>query len=173
MEDQSPKTGKFALNYGILLGAINVVFSLMLHFMDMQYDQGQAKNIISIFVLLAILVIAIYQFKKTNNGFLKLSEALKVGMGAALIAGIIVVLYLLIYFNFIDPGFVDKFSEISRAAMMENNPEMTTEQIENAITMQKDFFWITYPTILIFNLFVGFIVSLITGLAMKKSESEY
>lgn len=173
MENTQPKTGKFALNYGIILGAINVVFSLMLYSMDLEYDQGIAKTIVSILILLGVIILAIVQFKKANNGTLILSQALKVGIGTALVGAIISIIYLLIYFNFIDPQFMEKSAEITKATMMEKNPELSQEQIDNMLAMQKKFFWLTYPTIIVFNLFVGFIVSLITGLAIKKSPSEY
>lgn len=173
MEQQPPKTGKFALRYGLILAGIGIAFSLMMHFMEMQYQQGMASNLISIVIMIVILCIAIAQFKKENAGMLTLSQALKVGVGAALVSGIITVIYMLIYFNFIETDFLANSAEITKAAMLERNPEMTQEQVDMALEMQQKFFWVTYPTILIFNLFIGFIISLIGGLIMKKTPSEY
>lgn len=173
MESTQPTTGQFALRYGLLLGAVTVVFSLMLHFMDMQYDQGMAKNIISIVMLFGIILLAVIQFKKSNEGYISVSEALKVGVGTALIGGIIAIIYTMIYVNFIDPNFHEQIAELSRAGMMENNPEMTQEQMDTAIEMQQKFFWVTYPFILIFNIVVGFVISLIAGLIVKKGKNEF
>ena len=37
MEEQQPKTGKFALNYGLLLGLVSIVFGVMLYTQKMHY----------------------------------------------------------------------------------------------------------------------------------------
>ena len=140
--------------------------------MDMQYDQGMGKQIVSTVFLVAIIALAIFQFKKANGGYLTLGEALKTGIGTALIGAVITVIYLLLYVNVIDPDFSTKIADIARAGMIENNPELTQEQIDTAVEMQQKFFWVTYPIIFIFNIFIGFIVSLITGLILKKSENE-
>ncbi|MCX2681559.1 DUF4199 domain-containing protein [Galbibacter sp. EGI 63066] len=169
---QQPTTKKYALNYGLLIGGVGIIFSLMLHFMDMQYDQSAGKTIISTLILVVLVVLAIYQFKKANGGLLSLGDALKVGMGAAAIAALITVLYLLLYVNVIDPDFHEKVAEMSRAGMLKNNPEMSQEQMDQTIEMQQKFFWVTYPVVLILNIFVGFVVSLITGLIMKKSDQQ-
>ncbi|EIJ37221.1 hypothetical protein JoomaDRAFT_0161 [Galbibacter orientalis DSM 19592] len=172
MENTQPTTGKFAIRFGLILGGIGIIFSLMLYFMDMQYDQGMGKQIVSTVFLVAIIALAIFQFKKANGGYLTLGEALKTGIGTALIGAVITVIYLLLYVNVIDPDFSTKIADIARAGMIENNPELTQEQIDTAVEMQQKFFWVTYPIIFIFNIFIGFIVSLITGLILKKSENE-
>ena len=172
MENTQPTTGKFAIRFGLILGGIGIIFSLRLHFMDMQYDQGMGKQIVSTVFLVAIIALAIFQFKKANGGYLTLGEALKTGIGTALIGAVITVIYLLLYVNVIDPDFSTKIADIARAGMIENNPELTQEQIDTAVEMQQKFFWVTYPIIFIFNIFIGFIVSLITGLILKKSENE-
>ena len=173
MENTQPTTGQFALRYGLLLGAISIVFSLMLHFMDMQYDQGMAKNIVSLIMLFGIIILAIIQFKRTNDSYISVSEALKIGVGTALIGAIITILYLLLYVNVIDPDFHEQIAELSRVGMKEQNPEITPEQMDTAIEMQQKFFWVTYPFILIFNIFVGFVISFITGLIVKKARNEF
>ncbi|UOB17341.1 DUF4199 domain-containing protein [Abyssalbus ytuae] len=173
MENIEPKTGKFALNYGLLLGGITIVFSLMLFMMDMHYERSTATTIVNIAVMIAVICLAIYQFKKSNEGYLSLAQALKVGIGVALVAAVIGIIYMLIFTSLIEPEFWDKSFEMAKAVMAEQNPELTSDQINNAIEMQKKFLWLTYPFILLFNLFAGFVVSLIAGLAMKKSKSEY
>ncbi|MGS2760717.1 DUF4199 domain-containing protein [Sinomicrobium sp. M5D2P9] len=172
-ETKQPTTGKFALIYGLLIGVAGIIFSLMLHFMDMQYDQSASKQIISTLILVVIIFFAIYQFKKTQHGFLTISDSLKIGIGAAAISGIITVLYLLLYVNVIEPDFHEKLAALSRTTMVEQNPALTQDQIDNAIQMQQKFFWITYPIILIFNMFIGFVVALIVGAILKKTEPKH
>jgi hypothetical protein len=168
MEENQLKTGKFAWTYGAIGGGIGIVFTLMLMSMDMLYDQGWGKSVVSTLILVAVIILAIFNFKKQNQGFLSLKQALKVGVGTALVAALVALVFTYLLTNFFVPDFMDKTAELSRITIKEKNPQITPEQLDNAIEMQKKFFWIAYPMILIFNLFIGFIVSLISGLIMKK-----
>lgn len=173
MEENQPKTGKFALNYGLIAGGIGIAFGIMLFAMDMQYERGAAVQVTQIAILAAVIVWAVVQFKKTNLGFLSISEALKVGAGAALIAGILGLIYFFIFSNFIEPDYMANVAEIGKQEAMANNPELTEEQMQQGIEMQKKFAWVTYPIILIFNIIIGLVVGLITGLIIKKQKPAY
>ncbi len=173
MEENKPKTGKFALNFGLLTGLIGVVFAIMLFTMDLHYEQGAAIQVIQTLILAAGIVLGIVQFKKAANGFLSVSQALKVGAGVALIAGIIGLVWFFALSNVIEPGYMDKMYEIGKVTAMEQNPNLTEEQIDQGIEMQKSFAWVTYPIILIINIIIGLVVGLITGLILKKQEAAY
>ena len=56
---------------------------------------------------------------------------------------------------------------------MAQNPNMTEEQWEQGVEMQKSFAWIQYPVLLIMNAVLGLILGLICGLILKKSQPEY
>lgn len=173
MEENKPKTGKFALNFGALTGAIGVVFAIMLFTMDMHYEQGAAVQITQTVILAIGIVVGIIQFKKSNEGYLKISEALKVGAGVALIAGIIGLVWFFALTNILEPDYMDKMYEIGKVKAMEDNPKLTSEQIDQGIEMQKKFAWISYPVILIINIVIGLIVGLVTGLLTKKEKAAY
>jgi|TARA_R110002012_G_scaffold119105_3_gene268090 hypothetical protein len=173
MEQQQPKTGKFALNYGLLLGIISVVFAVMLFTQKMHYETSTAVIVISIVILAAITFVAVNAFKKANGGYLTITEALKVAVGVALIGAIITLIYQFVLTNFIEPDFMDKAMELAKPKAMEQNPNMTEEQWEQGVEMQKSFAWIQYPVILIMNCVIGLVLGLITGLILKKSKAEY
>ena len=173
METNEPKTGKFALNYGALTGLVGIIFAIMLFTMDMHYDQGAAVQITQTLILAAGIVLAILQFKKEGQGLLTISQALKVGAGVALIAGILGLIWFFVLSNLIEPDYMDKIYEIGKVKAMEQNPKLTAEQIDQGIAMQKSLAWISYPVILIINILIGLIVGLITGLIFKKQESAY
>jgi hypothetical protein len=173
MEENQPKTGKFALNYGVLLGVVSVVFGLMLFSLDMHYDQGWAIRSVSLALSLAAILFGISQFKKANEGFLNISQALKLGTGIALIAGIIGLIYFFVLSNVIEPDYMDKMYEIGKVKAMADNPQLTEEQIDQGIEMQKSFAWVTYPIILIINIVIGLVFGLIGGLIMKKQKPAY
>ena len=89
MEKKHLTTPKTALNFGILLGGISVIFGVMLYVLDMHYQNDTSTSIISYVFLIVIILWGIVHFRKENNGYLTLSDALKTGMGIALISSII------------------------------------------------------------------------------------
>lgn len=171
MEENKPKTGKFALTYGLILGAAAVIFGIMLYTADMHYQGGVAVMLISLALTIAGIVIALVQFRKANGGFLSFSQALKVGVGVSLVAGIIGIIFNLLMANVIDPDMMDKAMELQRNQLMETT-SLTPEQIDSQMEMGKKF---STPTMqiafgLIFSLLIGFIISLISGLILKRQE---
>jgi hypothetical protein len=173
MEENQPKTGKFALNFGALTGLVGVVFAIMLFTMDLHYEQGVGVQITQTLILAAGIVLGIVQYKKAGNGFLTVSQALKVGAGVALIAGIIGLIWFFTLTNVLEPEYMNKMYEIGKVTAMEQNPNLTEEQIDQGIEMQRSFAWISYPIILIINIVIGLVVGLITGLILKKQEAAH
>ena len=173
MEDNQPQTGNFAWKYGALGGGVTLVFSLMLYSMDMLYEQNIAIGLIPFVIAAAAIVLGIVQFKNHNQSYLTLSQALKIGTGVGLVAGIISVLYLLVLTNVLEPDYMDKMFDAQREMMMAKNPKMTAEQMDQSIEMQKSFAWIGYPVSLIMYALFGLVVGLITGLILKKEKPAY
>jgi hypothetical protein len=172
MEGNQPTTGKYALNFGLITGAVGVVFGVMLYTMDMHYERGWAVQGTQVAILAAGIIFGIIQFKKANAGFLTLSEALKLGAGIGLIAALLGLAYFFILSSVIEPEYMDKVFEIGKQQAMVDNPKITEEQMDQSIEMQKKFAWVSYPIIIIMNIVIGLIVGLIGGLIMKKQNSE-
>ena len=173
MEEQQPKTGKFALNYGLLLGLVSVVFGIMLYTQKMHYEMKPAVVVVSILLTVVAAFLATNAFKKANGGFLTLGEALKVCVGVAVVATVISLIYQYVLTHFIEPDFMDKAMELAKPKAMANNPNMTEEQWNQAVEMQKGFAWIQYPVGLIINSIIGLVIGLVVGLILKKSKPEY
>ena len=172
MEEQQPKIGKFSLNYGLILGVVGVIFGIMLFTMDAHTSQDTSNTVISIVLMVAITFWGIFNFRKANGGFLKLGPGVKLGAGIAVVAAVISVIYTMIMANVLDPDFAVKIAENQKAAQ-EAAGQLSAEQIQQAYDGTINFFWITYPAILIFNVVFGLIVGLVGGLIFKKSKPEY
>ena len=112
MENQASTLKSHILQYGILLGAISVVFNLMLYFLDMHYTQEPAVQWVNWFITIAVTVLGIYNFRSSNEGFLGLGDALKLGLGIGVIAGFIAIAYTFILLNYLDPDTIEKTMEI-------------------------------------------------------------
>ena len=109
MEENKLTIKSTLLTYGLLLGSISVAFNLMLYFLDMHYQQNAAAGYVGIALMIGVILYAFIVFKKQNEGYLSLSEALKIGLGISLIAAIIGVLYAFVLTEFLDPEMMNKF----------------------------------------------------------------
>ena len=174
MENASSNLKSHILQYGIVLGGISVVFNLMLFYLDMHYTQEPSVQWINYFISISVTVLAIYNLRASNQGFMSLSEALKLGMGVAVISGLIAIVYTYVLINFLDPDTIEKTLEVTQNKILEENPEFSQEQLDGMKEMQRKFSGIGFLSaiILVFSLFFGFIISLITGLILRRNRPE-
>ncbi len=172
MEENQPKTGKFSLNYGLILGGVSIIFGIMLYTQDMHTSQSPALMIIGIAIAAIVTFIAISNFKKASGGYLTLGQALKIGAGIALISGIIAVLYNIVLVNYMDPDAPSKIMDARLGPALESG-EITKEQFDLQKEQSIKFWWMGYPFILIINIIIGLILGLITGLILKKAKPAY
>lgn len=174
MEGKQLKIGKYAIRWGVISGVIGIIFSLMLFFQGMHYEQTTATTAIGISILFAVVAFGINQYKKDNEGFLKLGQALKLGTGIALVSGVVgLIYYFLLTNDILEAGYMEKVMDIAKVKAFEDNPSLTQEQWDQGIAMQENFRFLAYPFILIFNAILGLVAGLIFGLIMKKEPSSY
>tara|TARA_R100001369_G_scaffold92912_1_gene141388 strand:- start:9299 stop:9823 length:525 start_codon:yes stop_codon:yes gene_type:complete len=172
MEENQPKTGKYALTYGLILGAISVAFLLMLYSLDMHYQGGPMVMGVSLLITIAVIAIGMMQFKKDNKGFMSFGEGLKIGVGIGLIAGIIGIIFNQILAGVIDPEMMNKAMEYQKGLLMETT-KMTPEQIDAQMEGAKKF---TTPSMqivfgLVYSVVASLLLSLIPALILKKKET--
>ncbi|MRH99961.1 DUF4199 family protein [Kriegella sp. EG-1] len=170
MNDNQPKIGKFSWTYGLLLGAASVVFGIILFSMEMHYEQGWAIRIVGVVLMIAAIVLAVSQYKKANLGFLKLVDAIKLGAGIGVVSAIISLIWYALLTNVIEPDFMDKAMEVAKVQAMAQNPQMTDEQWQKGVEIQKSFAWLAYPIGIVVNVIFGLIIGAIVGAIMKKSD---
>ena len=63
MENQQITPAQTALNFGIILGAYNIIVGIMLYFLEMHYQNDQTVGIINIVITVVIIMAGIIQFK--------------------------------------------------------------------------------------------------------------
>ncbi len=174
MEDQKSTTKQIMLNSGLMLGFISILISVANFAVGDIYKPHWAVSVISIIATIAVIVLGIKKVKELNNGYLTLGEAIKTGLGIALVSGLVFLIYFFVFTNFLEPEFYARSLEVKEQAVLEMYPNLTDEQLEGAMDMQKKLNGpvFTSAILLIVSLFFGFIVALIGGLVMKKVEEE-
>jgi hypothetical protein len=169
MKTNIPTIRSFAYKYGAIYGGITIAFSLMLHIMKLTYSGSKIPEYINYAILFATIVFAIYSFRSANGRLLSVGQAVKLGTGTALIAGVFTVLYLLLFSNVIEPDFVERLGkEVTAKQLIEKMPNLTQDQIQQQIDLQTKFFWVSYPFILIVFIIFGLVISWITGLIARR-----
>ena len=174
MENQQNSSKKVILNYGLILAGISILLHVALYAMGKHLEQDWKTTVLSIALTTVVLVLGIKKFKESNNGFLTLGEGLKVGIGIALVSTVIYIIYTMLFMNVIAPETMDQSLEIAREKLLEN-PNMSEDQIDAALEMQKKFSspGILAAVMLVFSLFISFVISLIASLVMQKKEDQY
>lgn len=172
MEGNQPKIGKFSLNYGLILGVIGVVFGVMLYLQDMHTSQSPVIMVIGLILAAAVTYFGITNFKKQNDGVLSLGQAVKIGAGIALVAGIISVLYNIVLVEVIDLNAKSAIMDARLGPQLESGA-ITQEQFDAQKEQSINFWWMGYPFIIIINVLIGLVFGLIFGLIFKKAKPSY
>ncbi len=175
MDTPKASVKKVALSYGLYLGLASIALSVITYVMGVHLERPWWASVLGILIMILFVVYGIKAFKKDNGGFLSLGEAIKVGLAISLIAGILGVVYNYIFMNFIEPDTINQMLEMTREQMLEQNPDMPEEQMEMAMGITEK---MMSPVIMaamgiIFSLFLGFIISLITGAVIKQKRPEH
>jgi Protein of unknown function (DUF4199) len=162
-----------AIKYGGILGAIGVVFGLVMYLMGMtEPENAQSGGAIGLGCLSGIITIAglVLAIKKHRDqdlgGAISLGRAIGVGTATTLISGAISAVWGLIMNHVIDPSMMER----TRDAMLENaqpGQEGMMEMISGMFTNP-----IIAPIVTILgSVIMGVILSLIIGAIMKKEPA--
>jgi heme/copper-type cytochrome/quinol oxidase subunit 4 len=169
MENQKQSIKSLILLYGIILAVITILISVVKYAMGNHLERNVWESVFGIALMIALTVYPIMLFKKGNNGFLNLSQSIKIGLGVAAVSGIISILYFFVFANFIEPEFAKQVMDAQMTEAIKQNPEISSADLEKGREMGQKFVMpMLYGGIIVVNLFLGFIISLIAGLAMKK-----
>ena len=176
METKNVNFLSIALRNGILLGLVSVAFTVLLYVTDFLYTDNTLLAVITWLINIAISVvfiaIAVEQYKKANEGFLSIGEAIKVGVLVAVIAGVIGAIYQVIYTTIIDPDYYDKVVEVAMKKMsaMANFNEEQLEEFQDKMYANKPSIVSSFSTSIIFSAIGGVIISAIVGAVKKKEQ---
>lgn len=162
------------LNFGFLMAMLSIVLQVISYVMDAHIDRPWWLSIFQMAITIGVVVFGIRAYKKDNNGFLSLRDALKIGIGISLIAAIIISIYNYIFMTFIEPDLIEKTLDFTRM-QLEKNDQFSDDQVEMSLKMTEKFMspWIINAISILGALFFGFIISLITGLALRRTPDQF
>ena len=162
------------LLYGLYSGAVAIALTLIEYFTGM--DKTSAANWFG-YLNLPFMVLFIYlaaKERKEDEFDGKLSYGQGVGTGAliGLWAGILVAIFMWLYLNYINPGFVDMIVEKQRTAMLQSH-NVNPGDINRTVDMMRKFVPISSTGgVLLGNVFFGTIFALIISIFVQTKEEQ-
>ena len=166
-----------ALRYGGYTGLVLIVLGLILYVagvIDYSDLDGPQKYIqwVNYAIILGGIIMAMKFFKSENEGVMAYGQGVGLGTLTALVVGVITFVWMMVFFNLIDPGAIDQIRTAAMDKAMEKN-NLTEEQMEAASGMMNMF---TSPIgmgvmAVIFTTIMGLIMSLIASAFLKSDAS--
>ncbi len=169
--------------YGLIGGiVVSVLMLFTTHYVsfcagNVDYDTSMLIGYASMLIAFSIVYVGIRNYRdKYNDGVMSFGKAFKIGLMMVLIASTIyVIAWLIDYFFFMPPGFIEKSSaymldEMKASGASQVEIDKKTKEMENFARMYKNPFFnamMTYAIILP----VGLIVTLISALILKRKNS--
>jgi hypothetical protein len=172
MEEKQRSVIANGLNYGLITGGVLIVYSLIMFISDLYLNK--AVSWIGYIFLIGGMVWGTLEYrKKYSNGFLTYGKAFSSCFWIGLIGGIISTIYFFIFIKFIHPGFINEIMDQARANIVTSNPNMSEEQVEQAISMSAKFM---SPVMMTIWGFAGYaaisaVLGLIIAIFLKKEDT--
>ncbi|GAA0729582.1 hypothetical protein GCM10009430_39880 [Aquimarina litoralis] len=175
MKSKSIPIKKHLLQFSFLLG-ISIITYLIIRYITGNYTTKNIFHKITLLILaLSSITIGLFSYKKNNNGFISLLEALKIGIGVTVLGGLMVTIWEIILLKVIDPDIITQLEEIQIKKIAENSSDFTQENIERKLAVTQKFTspWIMILAAFIEDIIVGFFLSLIVGLLVRKKRDPF
>ncbi len=158
---------KDALKPGLIISLITIAISTTINILVPDLQLAQKIGWITWIVIAALYFFYTKSFGVAFQGSFTYGKAFVYMLYMTIIVSAAVGIFTYIYYGVIDPGYIDKILEIAEEKMYEN-PQLTDEQIDAAIEMQKKFMGpgmmavsATFMTALL-NIVISLIVAIFT-----------
>jgi len=175
MKSKSIPMKKYIITYGVLFGIMTIIFSLFTYLTG-NYTKQNLFHVAALLSITALCItIGMIMFKKNNDHYISLVEALKIGIGIAVLGGLLAVLWRILLINVIDPEIITQLEDKQIKLIAETSNDFTQENIDRKIAITQKY---TSPLIQIGaaiaeNLFLGFLFGLIGGLIIRKKRDPF
>jgi len=158
---------KSCFKYGIILGLVSVVLSVLFYVMDLMFASWVFLPII-IVTLVALFLLQRSYRDTYENGYITYGRALGSGVVMLLYSAIIGAIFAYLLYAVIDPGLVDKSLAAAQAKLEAKG--MPEAAIEAATKVQQKMLqpWVISLTTIVNTMFMGTIMALITSIFVTK-----
>lgn len=168
IEEPQQKIGATALKFGLMTFFAGVIYSIILLVIGQEYNQG--LSYVAYLILIVGIASGVSNFRSLNNNRLSGKQGFALGFRIVLIYSVLMAVFLLIYFNLINPEYIDGLMANSVDKMKERG--MSQETIDQAMKFSQAFMKPSSILIMgtIMNLLFGAVFSGITALLLKTKK---
>ncbi len=171
MEEKPRSVISNGIYYGLIAGAAIIVFSLIMFLLDLYLNK--AVNWIGYVFLIAGMIWGTLEYRnKYSNGFITYGKAFSSCFWIGLFAGILASVYFFVFIQVIHPGFINEMLDQIRANIVASKPDMSEEQIEQAVSMSAKFMSPAMMSVWGFAAYAAMsaIIGLILAIFLKKED---
>lgn len=128
MENTVPNSSKVATKWAVIYVLTSIVITYLFQFLNV--DQTSGVKFIGYIPFIAFLFLAQKEYRDQLNGFMTFGEGFSAGFRYAVVAGLILAVFIYIYLTFLSPQILEQSIASQQDKFKEQN--MTPEQIEKA-----------------------------------------
>jgi|SRR5688572_26324374 len=164
----SPTVMSVGLKFGLILGLVSVVQSLVVFALGSNpFTNNWLNTTIAILISVGAVIFAQKAFKDGGDGFMSYGQGLGIAMVVSMVAIVIGMVFSYIYINFIDPSAFEAVWEKAAEDMQAQG--QSEEQMEMGLEWGRKLFWVFY---LIGGAFWALIIGLIVTIFTQKKAPE-
>jgi len=158
---------KFGLISICIILGVNLVALAVFGSGEESYANGEIVGYSTILVVELLILVAIAQFKKKENGVISFGQAFKLGTGIAALGGLAFAAYNVVYVLYIDSLFNEKYFAYQEG--LDINAADFAEKYAAFAAEQGFFLSVPFQTLLMFLtvFLIGLIISVIGGLVFQ------
>ncbi len=177
MESTKLNTNQFAINNGLIIGALSTVISILIYYVSPGLMASTSFGIAMMLIALGLYIFFTLDLRKKIGGFWSFREALRLIFLMSFIAGLLGMVINFVFYKFIEPDAFEKISGMVATNLEETFAKlgMDQEAIDQTIEKQIEVMKTQFdpgPMDLLKNLGIAvllqFVMSLIFAAIFKK-----
>jgi hypothetical protein len=173
----NPIVKKFAINFGLLIAALSIAYSLIAYVSGPEMMTNWWAGILMIFVSIGLTVFAVSKARSEMGGFISFRDAFSTYFLTMFIATALSTLFAILLMNVVDPGYAEEVRQLTMDKTLEMMEKFGTpeEAIEKAMQdMEDNNQFSAYGQFkgFLMTLMLGAVIGLIVGAIMKKNNPE-
>jgi hypothetical protein len=171
MEEKTRSASVHALNYGLITGAVLIVYSMVLNLLGLNFNA--VLPYLSLLFLIGGMIWATISYRDQYlKGYISFGKAFTTAFLTGLFAGILGAIFTYVYLKFINPDMVLQIMDNAREKVMEKAPDLTEDQLDTALAWQAKFM---KPAVMaissaIYTAFASALLGLIVAAIFKKED---
>ena len=172
MDEKKKSVSTNALMYGALIAGVGIAYSLILYIFDQSMNRWLGN--VSFLFYIGGMIWGTLQYRKQYMGdFMSYSQAVNCAFQIGFYAAIMLGVYTFIFFNFIDPGMIDKIIAATREQIVAKNPQLSEDQVEKAVSISRYFTnsYVLPIMSLVTSAIFSIILALIVAIFLKREDA--